>query len=255
MLPPRISSRVQPRRAQYVSNARVSNARDGEVLERDVGWDSRGNDRDGEKVRQALQVVVRQWQAEEENSRRLAVRTNGILATIAAASGLGLFKLSDLPNLEPLWVDRVFGMAIAVSGCCMLVGLIHIWGLRAPRWTPDEPWWLIPRKWFRFVRRASQSTRDRQHGADPLRHPFASSWLHTTADPISERPVQEPDLLSLQTQAIRRIEYYRTQMAALDLYIRNVERQTALTCGQAWLGRAVLVAFITAVACVILDDG
>jgi hypothetical protein len=245
---------VQPSHARFVSNVRVSNARDCEVLERDVGWDSERNDRDGEKIRQAMQVVVRQWRAEEENSRRLAVRTNGILATIAAASGLGLFKLSDLPEMEPLWVDRVVGMAIALSGCCMLVGLIHIWGLRAPRWTPDERWWLIPRKLFRFIRRASQPAHER-NGVDQLRHPFASSWLHTTADPTSERPVQEPDLLSLQTQAIRRIEYYRTQMAALDLYTRNVERQTALTCGQTWLGRAVLVAFVTAVACVILDDG
>lgn len=51
----------------------MGSARDGEVSEQHVGWDSGGADRGGEKIRQALQVVVKQWQAEEENSRRLAV--------------------------------------------------------------------------------------------------------------------------------------------------------------------------------------
>src|SRR5262245_40536222 len=58
-----------------------------------------------DKVSVAMQTAARQWEAEQENARRLSTRTTGILATIAAASGLGLFKASDITCVENPWLS------------------------------------------------------------------------------------------------------------------------------------------------------
>lgn len=57
------------------------------------------------KVDDSIELVARQWEAEQENSRRLATRTNGILATIALISGLGIFKIEDVAKVSVTWAS------------------------------------------------------------------------------------------------------------------------------------------------------
>jgi hypothetical protein len=209
--------------------------------------------REVEKVRCALQVVHRQWEAAEENSRRLTTRANGILATIAAASGLGLFKLSDLPAIQPVWVAWVMRGSLGVTALCILIGLIHIWDVRPPA-DQDEGWWCLGRKAFRALRTYSRRPGEAPEDQKP-KHPFASSLLHTTGQPGTDLPIQDPDLLTLEVQAIREIEYYRTAMAAIDLHARNVERQAGIERGQAWLFRAAYLAFLAAVVTLAFGQG
>jgi hypothetical protein len=79
--------------------------------------------------------------------------------------------------------------------------------------------------------------------------------LHTTGQPGTDLPIQDPDLLTLEVQAIREIEYYRTAMAAIDLHARNVERQAGIERGQAWLFRAAYLAFLAAVVTLAFGQG
>jgi hypothetical protein len=197
-----------------------------------------------EKVDAALSIVSLQWEAEQENSRRLATRANGILATIAVLSGLGLFKFPEAGPESPYWVRVTVKACIVLVAVFLVLGLVHILDLRAPRKTDDEPWWRLGRKIFRWVRSVSRPI---DHGPEieKRKHPFASSILQGQREP--ESAIDDPDLLQLKLEAIRETHYYRLAMASIELHVRNVERQAAIVRGQAWLAKAAFVAFALAV--------
>lgn len=198
------------------------------------------------KVEHALKLVGLQWDAEQENSRRLANRANGVLATIALLSGLGIFKVPEIGAIEPAWVKLAAKICIGVVALCLFFGLVHILDLRPPRKTEDEEWWRLPRKAYRLVRKISRPTDDGPE-SQGTRHAFASSLLQGRSEPGSPNPVEDPDLLQLKLDAIRETHYYRLALASMELHVRNVERQAAILRGQAWLGHAAVAAFVMAV--------
>jgi len=200
-----------------------------------------------EKVEDALALVAVQWEAEQENSRRLATRTNGILATIALISGLGIFKIDDVAKVSVTWASVTLRTMVGLVAICILFGIIDVLDLRPRRLTSEEPRWRVFRKAFRKLRGfmcwfEGDSTEVEKH-----KLPFASSLLHGEGEPDTEKQVEDPDLLELQADAVRKIHYYRLASAAIDLHVRNVERQAAIVRGQGWLARAAFLAFAMAI--------
>jgi uncharacterized membrane protein SirB2 len=200
-----------------------------------------------DKVEHAIEFVTLQWEAEQENSRRLATRTNGILATIAIVSGLGIFKIEDIAKVAVPWASTMLRVMVGLVGLCILLGIIDVLDLRPRPRATGERWWRLFRKAFRLLRRAAAWFQG--DGTDVEKHklPFASSLLHGEAEPDTSRQVEDPDLLELKVEAVRKIHYYRLARAAIDLHVRNAERQAALVRGQGWLARAAFLAFAMAI--------
>lgn len=201
------------------------------------------SERKHEKLEHAISHVQLQWEAAQENSRRLAARTNGILATAALVSGLGVFKLDDIAKVEASWASCTLRVLFCLVGACVLLGLVEVIDIRPSAKSSSEPWYRLFRKFLRVLRRALRWIDDEDAKPDRHRLPFSSSLLHGEAEPGTEKQVEDPDLLELQTEAVRQIHYYRLAMAAIDLNVRNAERQSAIARGQGWLARAAFVAF------------
>lgn len=185
----------------------------------------------------ALDLAHKQWEAEQENSRRLAARANGVLASFAALSGLGLFQFRELAGIPSDPVGILARVAVALAVLLILIGLIHVWDVRPPPRAPTEKWWQVLRKAVRYVRRRTSLGPESEAGSSSTA--FASAWLHSSTP--GEPSV---DLITQRARDVREIAFYRLSAAAGELHRRNISRRIALQTGQNWIGRGVTVALL-----------
>lgn len=136
---------------------------------------------------------------------------------------------------------------VGLVAVCILLGIVDVLDLRPRRFTSDEPWWRVFRKAFRKLRGFMCWFEGDATEVEKHKLPFASSLLHGHGEPGTANQVEDPDLLELQADAVRKIHYYRLASAAIDLHVRNVERQAAIVRGQGWLARAAFLAFAMAI--------
>jgi hypothetical protein len=91
-----------------------------------------------------LEHAIRQWEAEEENARRHATRTNLVLTLTSALLGflgIGVFRIQILAEADPRWVSWLVKIlvclglgSLAISPFFVLLGsLRHSWPLRLIR--------------------------------------------------------------------------------------------------------------------------
>lgn len=201
-------------------------------------------------ARDALDLARRQWDAEEENARRLGARSNGVLGAIAALSGLGIFKIGSLASLGSTWPTHWLRGLLSLALACMFVGLLHVWGVQPPPNSDNERWWRLDKKGLRLLIRISRpSSRGNNNGPrhatgpDP-RPSLASSYLLTSED-LTDDSVEEPlHLPALEPAEVQELAYLRTVEAAMDLHFRNMERREDLIAGQVWLFRAAVWIFL-----------
>lgn len=187
----------------------------------------------------ALDLAHEQWEAEQENSRRLAARANGILASFAALSGLGLFQFHELAAFPPSFTGWLARWSVAAAVVLLLIGLVHVWDVRPPPKSAKEQWWRVNRKFMRFLRRkTSVGPALEAHSSAIV---FASAWLHTSS------PGEQggsANLLAQPARDVRETSFYRLSAAAGELHQRNISRRIALQTGQNWIGRGVTVALL-----------
>lgn len=104
------------------------------VIERILSDDEGGGlegDVDGDPGEVALEHVTRYWNAEEENARRLAQRSRGVLTLIGAFFGIAFVKIGSLPKVEPLWLGVTFNGTLALS---LLFAAAAVGRLLSVRW-------------------------------------------------------------------------------------------------------------------------
>jgi len=207
------------------------------------------------KTATALVFAKEQWEAEQENARRLGTRANGILTTVAALSGLGFFKIGSLGQIEPAWVSHAMRMSLAASIVCMVIGVVFVLDLRPMAGSNPEGWWRVRRNLLRWLRRTAADYLPPRHRVLNLGQPFASSWLFSSGNPGSDPPVESPDLLALKHHAVEQLAFYRMTQASLDLHMRNVERRAVLLAGQHWLFDGALMAFMASLIYILFARG
>ncbi len=192
----------------------------------------------------ARSLAEKQWEAEQENARRLATRSNGILTTVAALSGLGFFKIGSLGVIQPSWVSWLVRVTITLSVICTAIGVVFVLDLRPPQSPPEEPWWRLRRRLLRWVRNRAADDGLPDVGGSIPRTPFSSSYLLSSAAQGTGESVESPDLLRIGQHDLERIAYYRLAQAAVDLHVRNIERRAVLMLGQHWLFNGACLAFL-----------
>jgi hypothetical protein len=72
---------------------------------------------------EALAHAIRMWEAETEMARRLASRSNSILALIVAVLGYGIWNLTTLRSVEPAGVRTAMRGLLALSLILLLTAL------------------------------------------------------------------------------------------------------------------------------------
>lgn len=207
------------------------------------------------RVVTAQALAEKQWDAEQENARRLATRANGILTTVAALSGLGFFKIGSLAAIHPAWVSWSVRILLTCSVIVTAIGVVFVLDLRPPAQTSTEPRWRLRRKFLRWLRRIAADDGLPDVGGATQKTPFASSYLLSSGIPGSGEAVESPDLLRLKQHDLERVSYYRLAQAAVDLHVRNIERRAALMVGQHWLVNGACLAFLAVLIYILFACG
>lgn len=190
-----------------------------------------------------MSIAQRQWAAEEENSRRLGVRTNGTLAAIGAFGGLGFFNAKSFTCDGPLWLRLACSVGVLLAGACLGFAAVRLWNIRTPPRPSNEGGWSLHRKLLRWCR---PDTRAATAEDEPANDPFASAQLLLHREPINVR-----DALRLRPDQIQGIEYYTVASAARVLHSKNLEFKDSLIEAQFWLVRGAVVAFVVAAVCLL----
>jgi hypothetical protein len=167
--------------------------------------------------------VYREWQAEEENARRLSQRTGSLVTLVAALLGVGLFKIEGASKFASgaHW-------SVVLTLCLGLVFLtIGIW----------------------IVLQAGAKGRNQRQKRGRNHHRVASSALAWRRSLLPEGKNYE----FLAAEDIREMAALRWQRAAAHLRRMNIQKQSAVDKGQVLLLLAVTSGLVALVLVLLVD--
>jgi hypothetical protein len=179
---------------------------------------------------------LHRWSVEEENARRLGLRSGQLLTLIAALLGFGVFKLGQegplLERVNPKWVGWIIILGLGLAQAFLLWALKDLLRVRRrPSWRnrtnasasvdmPDDP-----------GETDAEAVPSSKHG------PLASVHLAWPQDFAPESPVWE----ELDPDEAKVARYWSLERAASRLFQANVGAATANGRAQEWLFIVALI--------------